>query len=302
MLTSPGVTTAPPRSSAPSGASPAPSSATSPSSIRIQPRSCSVPASSIVTTHALPRITAASSGTSSKRSTSTSPRSVSFRDGITDSARNARCWNGASSSQPSSRAAAIDRVRGLDHLCERRVREQAGDRQRQLREHLGAVDDDDAAAAVREPAHGGGHRRVVHPDDDDVVRVVRDRRCERAALQAEPAHEAEPDAARAEVPLDDRDLREVALGIGERLAGSVGGLVHERVGHDLARHDPDHARVAALPRDAEHLRAERADPHRVAHPVRHLRLAGSPRPGCPRLSTVSGTKRSRSGRTSRSAW
>src|SRR6185437_1951884 len=48
----------------------------------------------------------ASSGTSSNRSTSTSPRSVSLRLGITDSARNARCWNGASSVQPSSRAAA----------------------------------------------------------------------------------------------------------------------------------------------------------------------------------------------------
>ncbi len=43
----------------------------------------------------------AASGTSSNRSTSTSPWSVSFSDGITESARNERCWNGASSVQPS---------------------------------------------------------------------------------------------------------------------------------------------------------------------------------------------------------
>src|SRR2546429_1754918 len=46
-----------------------------------------------------------SSGTSSKRSTSTRPWSVIFRLGITESARNERCWNGASTVQPSSRAA-----------------------------------------------------------------------------------------------------------------------------------------------------------------------------------------------------
>ena len=103
-----------------------------------------------------------------------------------------------------------DRVRLRDDLLERRVGEQPGDRQRQLGEHLRAVDDDDAAAAVREPAHRCRHRRVVHPDDDDVVRVVGDRRGDRAALQAEAAHEAEADAAGAEVALDDGDLREVA--------------------------------------------------------------------------------------------
>src|SRR5206468_1077428 len=48
----------------------------------------------------------ASSGTSSKRSTSTSPRSVSFKLGITDNPRNDSSWNGASIEQPSSRAAA----------------------------------------------------------------------------------------------------------------------------------------------------------------------------------------------------
>src|SRR5581483_6282088 len=52
------------------------------------------------------------SGTSSNRSTSTSPRSVSFSLGITDSARNDRSWKGASTVEPSSCAAAtIARLR-----------------------------------------------------------------------------------------------------------------------------------------------------------------------------------------------
>ncbi len=64
--------------------------------------------------------------------------------------------------------------------------------------------------------------------------------------QAEAADEAEPDAAGAEVALDDRDLRQVALGVGDRLAGLQRRLVDERVGHDLAGHDPDHARRPPL--------------------------------------------------------
>ena len=213
-----------------------------------------------------------SSGTSSKRSTSTSPRSVSFRDGITDSARNARCWNGASSSQPSSRAAAIT-------ACDASSTSASGASESRPATGSGSSASTSAPSTTTMPPprfasrrDGGRHRRVVHPDDDDVVRVVRDRRCERAALQAEAAYEAEPDAARAQVPLDDGDLGEVALGVRQRLSGPVRRRVHERVRQDLARHDPDHARVAARPRDAEHLGAERADPDRVPHPVGHLRL------------------------------
>ena len=90
--------------------------------------------------------------------------------------------------------------------------------------------------------------------------------------------------------------------VGDRLAGARRRLVDERVGDDLSRHDPDHARLAAAPGHPEHLRAEGADPHRVPHPVGHLGRAGSPRPAAPFFSTRSGTNRSRSGSTSRSAW
>ena len=95
----------------------------------------------------------ARNGTSSKRSTSTRPRSVIFSAGITDSARNASDWNGASIAQPSSQRGGDDGLARADDLRERRVRQDPGHRQRQLGEHLRAVDDDDAAADVREPAH-----------------------------------------------------------------------------------------------------------------------------------------------------
>ena len=156
---------------------------TRPSSTSSQPPSCSVPSSSIVTTWAFVKERAhASSGTSSKRSTSTRPRSVIFRLGITDSARNASVWNGASQ-------LAAERARRVDAGAARATtsasgasESRPGDRQRQLGAHLPAVDDDDAAAESPRAADGRSHVVVVHPDDDDVVRVVRDRRGERAAL------------------------------------------------------------------------------------------------------------------------
>ena len=236
----------------------------------------------------------ASRGTSSKRSTSTRPRSVSLRLGITESARKESSWNGASTVQPRSAAADDDRTAACDHLVERRVREEAGDRQRQLGEHLRAVDGDDAAADVGEAPDGEGHRRVAHPDDDDVVRVVRDGRCERAALQAEAAHEAEPDPAGAEVPLDHGDLREVARGVGDRLAGAHGRLLDERLRHDLARNEADHARLAARARGSgtSPARARRRAP--CAAPSRAPRARGISATGRPALSTTSGTNRSRS--------
>ena len=221
----------------------------------------------------------ASSGTSSNASTSTRPRSVILSDGITDSARNERCWNGASSVQPSSRAAAASACERSTTSSSGASDEEPGDRQRQLREHLGAVDDDDAAAAVREPPHGRRHRGVVHADDDDVVRVVCDRRGDRAALQPEAAHEAEPHPAGAEMALDDGDLRQVALGVGHRLAGADARLLDERIGDDLAGHDPDHARAAAPSTGCGTSRARTRRSARCGAPSPAPRRAGTPRPG-----------------------
>ena len=129
-----------------------------PSSTSSQPDSCSVPASSHVTTQPpAKRRLHASSGTSSKRSTSTSPRSVIFRCGITESAEERE-------REERRRARPAERVRGVvarpalrDHVGERRIGEQPGDRERALREDAAVLDRDDAAADLGQPLDREGH-------------------------------------------------------------------------------------------------------------------------------------------------
>ena len=119
-----------------SGGSPAPTSATSPSSTRSQPRSCSVPASSIVTIQAFARIMRPPAGPArSGRRRRARGRSASGSGSPT-----APGTRGAGTApRPCTRAraaAATTRAAPRDDLLERRVRQQAGDRQRQLRQHL----------------------------------------------------------------------------------------------------------------------------------------------------------------------
>ena len=67
-----------------------------------------------------------------------------------------------------------------------------------------------------EACRGSGHVTVVHSDDHDVVRVVGERRGERAALEPEAADEPEADSPGPEMALDDRYFGEVALRVGDR--------------------------------------------------------------------------------------
>ena len=114
------------------------------------------------------------------------------------------------------------------------------------------------------------HVGVGHADDDDVVCVMGNRGRERTCAQAEPAHEAEADPARGEVPLDDGDLREIPLRVGHDEPVGDRRLLDERLGHDLVGNDADHARRATGPGDGEVASGQRADPHGLLHPLRHL--------------------------------
>ena len=118
---------------------------------------------------------------------------------------------------------------------------------------------------------------VGHADDDEVVRVVRDARRERAALQPRARHEAEPDPARREVPLDDRDLREVVLGARDRVPAFDDGLALERLGHDLIRRR-GRSRASSL--------RSTGSRSPTARPVRSGRT-GAPTRGPPRRGTSS---------------
>ena len=90
-------------------------------------------------------------------------------------------------------------------------------------------------------ADGERHVVVAHADDDEIVGVVGDRRGERAASQARAGDEPEPDAAGREMPLDDRDLREVRGCVRDRVAVHDHRLAHERLGHDLVVDQADRA-------------------------------------------------------------
>ena len=154
-----------------------------------------------------------------------------FRLGITERARNASDWNGDATFEPSACTAAtvasLASITSASGRSESRPATGSGS----SAVTCGAVDDHEAAAELDQALDRERHLGVAHPDDDDVVGVVRERRGEGAAGEAEAAHEAEPDPAGAEMPLDHGDLRQVALRVGR----AVRELLDERLGDDLAR-------------------------------------------------------------------
>ena len=125
------------------------------------------------------------------------------------------------------------------YLRKRSVRENAGDRKRQLGQNLTVGDSGQPTAALGD----GGDRQqqvaVVGADRDDVVGVVGDRRCQRALAQPETLHVADADAARGVVTLDADEFQEIPL-----RRGNGPTVVHLRLdldqpGRDLAGDDAD---------------------------------------------------------------
>ena len=221
--------------------------------------------------------------------------------GITDSARNAsmleRRLERRSRARAPRRSARVRRARRTSASGASESR--PGDRQRQLGEHLGAVDDDDAAA---DGSRAGAPRTAIAASliPTTTTLCASCATVDASAPRCRPKPRTKPSPMRP-VPRcrsTTAILARSRVGIGERLAGAVRSARRRAT---PSRSGPARSRSRApsppVPRDAEHLGAERADPHRVAHPVRHLRARGSPPPDRPRLSTISGTKRSRSGRS-----
>ena len=220
------------------------------------------------------------SGTSSKRSTSTRPRSVIFRCGMTDSARNASVRNGVAPDQPSSCAASLHA-----RLCA--ITSASG-------------------ASERSPATGSGHSARTRPDSSPrrsrrrARRAARSRRpCRRsdmptttrlcascATLDAsaprrrpEPVTNPSPTRPGREVPLDDRDLREVALRVRDGVAVDDRGLPLDGLGHDLILHEADRPQrcLRSTGPRGRRTRAARREP--TAAPSPGSRPAARPRSG-----------------------
>ena len=125
---------------------------------------------------------------------------------------------------------------------------------------------------------------------------------EASAPRCEPGagDEAEADAARREMPFDDRDLREVPIGVGDRVAAFDRRLAHERLGHHLILDEADRAQRPSAPRDREVGRRERRDPDRLPHPLRDLDAPGRPRSAARASArSTAGSSRGRGGAAGR---
>ena len=189
---------------------------------------------------------------------------------MTDSARNASVRNGVAPDQPRpcaaslhARLCAMTSARGASESSPATGSGHSA-RTRRL------VDRDDAASELDEPLDREGHVPVVHAHDDEVVRVVRHARGERAALEAGSGDEAETDAAGREMAFDDRDLREIAIGVGDGEPALDRRLLHERLGDHLILDEADRASAPSAPRDREIGGRERRDANRLPHPLRDL--------------------------------
>ena len=220
-----------------------------------------------------PRSSQTSSGTISKRSTSTRPRSVIFSDGITDSARKLSVMNGAATSTPSSRQRVQRASSARRPPRRRRVGHQARrPAARSSPRTAPSSIDHDAAADLGEPRDA--ERHVVVGD-------ARRRRC--CARRARPSWRTRRAAGRSRarsprptrpgrvVALDHGDLREVARRVGDdarrraRVGSSSSASVISCIGHDARSRA--RARPATAPQRASGRAARDADA--LAHPVRH---------------------------------
>ena len=116
----------------------------------------------------------AASGTSSKRSTSTSPRSVIFRLGITESARKASDWNGDSTFEPSACTAAT--VASLASITSASGRSETSPATGSGSSAVTASPSTTTRPppSSNQPLDRERHLVVAHADDDDVVGVVRE--------------------------------------------------------------------------------------------------------------------------------
>ena len=215
--------------------------------------------------------------------------------------------NGRDVVQPRRARGSLDLVLAGGDLLERQVGHQAADRQRQAGEHLAVAHHGQAALLLDHGLDGAQHVAVVGADHADVVRIVRDRRGERAGRQAEASDQPDANVARPLVALEDGQLEEIARGIGHDLAPDHERRLDQVLGDDLARHDPDHPTARPVRGQPQRCQIEAAQSDAVQRQrivegrrgEERLSVAGD---DSPPLSTRRAWGAARSSTMTRSAW
>ena len=215
-------------------------------------------------------------------------------DGITESARKASTWNGVRErGRRAPRAAAL--IARLAASTSAAAGRRGAPRPAAAARPAtpSAVDDDDAAAELDEPGDDAApSRRRRRRRTTRLCASWATRRAERAALQAEAAHEAEPDAARARGGARGRrSSRGRAPGRRPRSRRRPSASSTSDVGHDLvAGRARSRGPGRPSPGERKVVPARAAGRARCAAPSRARRRGGISPSGCPRFSTSSGTE------------
>ncbi len=174
--------------------------------------------------------------------------------------------------------AALHRAQSTIDLRKRSVAHQPGDWQRQLLDEPAAVCNDHPAADLGQAHCARRHVEVIDAEDHDVVRIVRHRGRESAALEAHVSGKAEADPAACMMPLDHCDLDQVSGRIGDEKAIPRAGLDGVRARQELGRDDMDDPNPSRSGRDPKRRFVDRRQADRLPHPVRHIELDESRRP------------------------
>ena len=186
--------------------------------------------------------------------------------GITESDIKLSC---ISSSVPGA-ADALGRGADVRELFEQLVSgkqaHEAADGKFEARENLFALGYDYAAVHTRELAQRGRHRDVVHAGAGVVVCVVRDRRGDGSAFEREVVQEAEREAARSAVLLDDGHLRKAARRVGAGAAVYDSRFKRQRLRRELARHYADDVDIFVVRAELDFELVGRGRPDRLLQP------------------------------------
>ena len=174
------------------------------------------------------RAGSSSSGTSSKASTSTSPRSVIFSDGITDSARNDSVMNGAPISTPCSASRSCRCSSPSATSSSGRSESSPAIGSASSPRDLAVARHDEPAAELLRPR---GAQRHVASDTPTTTRLCASWATVEAnapARSPNPRTSPSPTRPVAVMALDHRDLGQVARRVGDHVPVTIGGSAGPR--------------------------------------------------------------------------